>query len=153
MIHLRFPIRLPRKDRAERLRVRPSWDSSFTSRDGLGVRMELQFRQDRDEEMHGAVEKGQRVLLIRGSVREPGGDDAGEERPVELKEICGGAAKTVAERPASFKTLPRRSACAVVSGWPATCRIRNGGIPFPFATCVTAEKSRCFAGSLPNFSR
>ncbi len=26
-------------------------------------------------------------------------------------------------------------------------------MPLPAATCVTAEKSRCFAGSSPNFSR
>ena len=29
---------------------------------------------------------------------------------------------------------------------------RRGMFP-PFATCVTAEKSRCFSGVLPNFSR
>src|SRR5437588_10695089 len=48
------------------------------------------------------------------------------------------AAKTVAGRPASFSTLPRRSARAVLSGWPATCTIRNGGTPLPFAAWVPA---------------
>lgn len=63
------------------------------------------------------------------------------------------APNMVTGTPAAFSTLPNRTACAVVSGWPDTCRIRNGGMPFPFATCVTAEKSLCLAGSLPNFSR
>src|SRR5437773_1379159 len=63
------------------------------------------------------------------------------------------APNTLTETPASFRALPRRCACALVSGCSATCRIRKGGIPLLLATCVTGEKSRCFAGSLPNFSR
>src|SRR5579883_1689269 len=61
--------------------------------------------------------------------------------------------KSVKGTPASFSALPKRCAWAVVSGCPATYRIRKGGIPLSLATCVTAEKSRCFAGSLPNFTR
>src|SRR5262249_5897390 len=63
------------------------------------------------------------------------------------------APNTVVGMPDSFRTLPRRCACALVSGCSATCRIRNGGIPLSLAACVTAEKSLCFAGSFPNFAR
>src|SRR5262245_62322439 len=55
--------------------------------------------------------------------------------------------------PASFSAFCNRCACALVSGCPETYTIRNGGIPLLLATCVTAEKSRCCAGSWPNFSR
>ena len=63
------------------------------------------------------------------------------------------APNTVTGTSAACNTAFSRCAWAETSGWPATCKIRNGGIPFPFATCVTAEKSRCFCGSLPNFWR
>ena len=52
-----------------------------------------------------------------------------------------------------FQHVAQTLRLRVVSGFSATCRIRNGGIPLSLATCVTAEKSLCFAGSLPNFSR
>src|SRR4029077_18797591 len=37
--------------------------------------------------------------------------------------------KSVTGTPASFSTLPRRRAWALVSGWPATYRMKNGGMP------------------------
>jgi phospholipase C len=39
--------------------------------------------------------------------------------------------------PSDSWTLP--SHLFLVSGWSATWRMRNGGMPLPFATCVTAE--------------
>src|SRR4051812_75593 len=60
---------------------------------------------------------------------------------------------TFAEMPAPLSTSASRRACALVSGLPAMWRMRNGGMPLFGATCVTAEKSRCFAGSSPNFWR
>ena len=51
------------------------------------------------------------------------------------------APKTVTGTPASFSTLPRRRACAVVSGCSATCRIRNGGILLS-VHCDNAEWTR-----------
>src|SRR5262245_12877970 len=63
------------------------------------------------------------------------------------------APNTVTGTSALFSTFPRRWAWAVTSGWLATYRIRNGGMPLFLATCVTAEKSLCFAASLPNLMR
>ena len=40
---------------------------------------------------------------------------------------------------AAFSTLSRRRAWARVFGLPGKYRMRNGGIPLSFATCVTAE--------------
>ena len=75
------------------------------------------------------------------------------EGPLLGLEIVSLALNTLAGTPAFVSTALRRSACAVTSGCPATWRIRNGGMPLSFNTCVTAEKSRCFLGSLPNLRR
>ena len=49
------------------------------------------------------------------------------------------AEKTVTVTPAPLRAVASRCACAFVSGCSATCRMKNGGMPLPAETCVTAE--------------
>src|SRR6266536_199916 len=93
-----------------------------------------------------ALPRNSNNALVAGSLGKP-------RSALILLWVVSLAPKTVTGTPAPFSTFPKRCACALVSGCSVTCRIRNGGIPLFLATCVTAEKSRCFAASFPNFSR
>lgn len=65
-----------------------------------------------------------------------------------VESVLSGAANTFTGDWAASRALARRRDCSVTSGCPATCRIKNGGIPLHSATGVTAEKPICLLALL-----